>query len=97
MTTLRLKNVQTGEIRIVIFRSVDKLRKFLSQMYHKGNDKKTLYSKTSFKKGNKTFEVEEMLDGVGYDQNDESIELFRRYGIIPREDDYPRGDENVNQ
>lgn len=96
MTTLRMKNVSTGEIRIVIFKSVDKLRKFLSQMYHKGDDKKTFYSSYTIKNGKKSVEVEEVLDGVGYDQNDESIALLRRYRIIPREDEYLSEDSNGN-
>ena len=88
MTTLRMKNVKTGEIRIIIFKSTDKLRKFISGMYHKGNDKKTFYNSYEVLQGKKKIVIEEVLDGVGYDQNDESIEIFRRFGIIPREDEY---------
>ena len=88
MTTLRMKNTKTNEIRIIIFKSTDKLKKFIAGMFHKNNDKKTFFYSYVVGTGKNKETIEEVLDGVGYDQNDEAIEVFRRYGIIPREDDY---------
>lgn len=83
MTTLTFKSLESGQSKILVFRKVEKLKKILNIIYFDKETKKFYYVEKRGKK-EETFE----FIGASFDQNDESIKLLRRKGLIPKKEEY---------
>lgn len=81
MTTITWVNKTTGESRIQIFKSKDKLEKTLQLLKRQGREK-YIEEKQGKKK------VVLILKAVSYETSSERA-LFRNYDIIPKKKDYP--------
>lgn len=80
MTTFTLKDLSTSKTEMRFFKSLDKLKLFLSGVLVN----KSKLKQTKVIENGKEYEIL----GVSYDQNDDSIPLLQRYGIIPKDDEY---------
>lgn len=78
MTSLTLKEVKSGKTEIRFFRSVDKLKSFLQKIIPTKGRAKFIQEKDERKE----------IVGISYDQDDESIVVLRKFGLIPMEEDY---------
>lgn len=81
MTTITWVNKTTGESKIEIFKSKDKLEKTLQLLKRQGREK-FIETKVGKKK------VIMILKAVSYETASERS-LFRNYDIIPKKKDYP--------
>lgn len=87
MTTITWKDVKSGKSRIQIIRSKDKLETTLQLLkYDKALD---CYINAN-KHGKKVVSIEKIA-GISYESEDEK-EIFRRFKLIPKREDYPNGD-----
>lgn len=87
MTTITWKNLKTGGSKIEIFRSRDKLNKVLQSL--KYDRSKEQYVKEE-KVGRTTVQL--AIVAMSYEDEDEKA-MFRKYGLIPKEEDYLDGNQ----
>ena len=85
MTTITWQNKKTGKKEIEIIKSKDKLNTLLQTLVYDGAKREFL---KEIQKGKEKISL--VVIGFSYDSDDEKS-MFRKYGLLPKRDDYPDG------